>query len=365
MNRIYLSPPEVEGDEIGLLTDVFNSNWISTVGPQIDEFEKCLEVFFPGKRVLALSSGTAAIQLALRMGGIPKGDSIGCDTFSFCALPNAILNEGFNPVFLDCGKDWNLDQRVLQDTSSDQLKAVLSAHCYGSISNDIQGMKRYCKEKGILFIEDAAEAFGAKNENSYAGGLGDYGVLSFNGNKIFTTGGGGALVLSSTDEYDFGLHLATQAKTSIDKGNELTVGSNFRMSNLLAAIGIAQIRGLNRRLARKREIHEAYVDALGAYPVSFQPSGVDGSSNHWLTTVMFTENVNINQLISMFEEKNIEVRRVWEPLHTQFKFKGFKYYGDQRRAETLFASGICLPSGTSLTKEDQLRVIDVLKRFMG
>lgn len=371
--RIYLSPPFISDREIHSVADTLRNGWVAPVGPELDQFEKNLEKNFGFPKVLCLQSGTSALHLAVKLAGVGRGDKVLIGTFTFIAAANAVLYEGGIPVFMDSDPhSWNLDPDLLtgfldkQCTINDLPKAVIVTHIFGRPSR-IKAIKEVCHKYGVKLIEDAAEALASEYFGKYLGSWGDFGVLSFNGNKILTTGGGGGLVCQNEADYQRAKFWATQSKENTVWYSHTEIGYNYRMSNVLAGIGIAQLDRLEVILKRKKEINEFYVQNLAGELFEFPAEIEHAVSNHWLTTLLikeeFIHRLTPNDLILALEKENIEARMYWKPLHTQPLFEKAEFIGEQFVAENLFKRGICLPSGVGLSTQDQGRVIEcILKK---
>ena len=366
--RIYLSPPHLDGDEFRFVREAFESNWIAPVGPHLAAFEEEICACTGARHAVALSSGTAAIHLALVHLGVGPGDRVYCPTLTFVATANPIRYCGADPVFLDCEREsWNLDPGLLAETleadaARNRLpKAVLVADLFGQCA-DYRRIESHCAEHGVPLIEDAAEALGAGNGRRSAGTFGRCGVFSFNGNKIITTSGGGMLV---TDDEALARHarkLATQARDPAVHYEHSELGYNYRMSNVVAAIGRGQLARLDAKVARRREHFAAYREALGDLPVTFQPEAPWGRSSRWLTCLTLDPEVDVTpwDICETTEAADIECRPIWKPMHRQPLYQGAETHGGAV-AEDLFARGLCLPSGSGMTDEDRDRVIKTLR----
>lgn len=371
MSRIYLSPPHMGPDERNLLIEAFDSNWIAPLGPHVDAFEQELASRIGVAHAAALSSGTAAIHLALRILGVGAGDEVITSTLTFSATANPIVYQGATPVFVDSSRDtWNMDPALLAEeldacARRGRLpKAVIAVDLYGQCA-DHDGIANACAKYGVPLVEDAAEALGASYRGRPAGSLGAMGVFSFNGNKIITTSGGGMLVSDRKDWIDRARYLATQARDPAAHYQHSTVGFNYRMSNLLAAVGRGQLRVLDERVRRRREVNAYYRRTLGALSgIGFMPEASYGTSNCWLTCITIdperfgatTEDVRLR-----LGAEDIEARPVWKPMHLQPVFAGCRSVGGDVAA-SLFERGLCLPSGSSLTDADLERVASVVRR---
>jgi len=368
MSRIYLSPPDVGPAERQLLLDAFDSRWIAPLGPHVDAFERELAAAVGVPFAVALSSGTAALHLALVALGVGRGDEVVTSTMTFAATANAITYVGAAPAFVDVSPDtWTLDPDLLDEDlaararAGRQAAAVITVDLYGQCA-DYDRILAVCARHGVPVIEDAAEALGATCGGRRAGAFGDCAAFSFNGNKIITTSGGGMLVSHRRDLVERARHLATQAREPAPHYQHNDVGFNYRLSNLLAAVGRAQLQALPAKLARRREINAVYRRALAGAPgISFMPEAPYGAGNCWLTCVLVSpqefgatrEDVRLE-----LEARDIESRPLWKPMHLQPAFRGCASRGGAV-SEHLFDVGLCLPSGSSLTPSEQSHVIDV------
>jgi pyridoxal phosphate-dependent aminotransferase EpsN len=360
-------------DEQRLVTEAFASNWIAPLGPHVDAFEKeCAERAGVGHGA-ALSSGTAAIHLALRMSDLQPGDEVFCSTFTFCASANPIVYEGGMPVFIDSDRaSWNMDAQLLHEALKESAKrnklprAVIVVDLYGQCA-DYDALEAACAEYNVPILADSAEAIGATYKGRKAGGFGKCGVFSFNGNKIITTSGGGMLVSDDENFIQKARFLAQQARDPAPHYQHSILGFNYRLSNVLAAIGRGQLRVLDERIAARKRNFEFYKAALGNLPgLDFMPIAEYGEPNYWLTCVTIDPEAfgaSREEIRLALEAKNIESRPVWKPLHLQPIFDGHKVYGGAV-SEAIFERGLCLPSGSSLTIS-QLEKICELVRLTG
>jgi pyridoxal phosphate-dependent aminotransferase EpsN len=366
MSRIYLSPPDVGAKERELLLDAFDSGWIAPLGPHVDAFEREFAAAVGVPYAVALSSGTAALHLALEILGIGRGDDVITSTLTFAATANAICYVGASPVFVDVSREtWNLDPDLLEAELAErarhnaQAAAVVSVDLYGQCA-DYGRIEAICERYGVPLIEDAAEGLGATCGSRRAGAFGACAAFSFNGNKIITTSGGGMLVSDRRDIIERARHLSTQARQPAAHYEHLEVGYNYRLSNLLAAVGRGQLAGIDGKIARRRAIKARYAEALGgAAGIAFMPEPSYGVSNAWLTcaTIDGAEfGIDRETLRVFLEQRDIESRPVWKPMHLQPVFRVCQIRGGGVAAD-LFNRGICLPSGSSLTAEQQDTVI--------
>lgn len=369
--RIYLSPPHLGDAERAFVTEAFDSNWIAPLGPNVDGFERDLQRYTGAAHAAALSSGTAALHLALILLGVGAGDEVVCSSFTFSASANPILYVGGVPVFVDSEADtWNLDPEALGAALEDRQrkgklpKAVIAVHLYGMPAKMTEIMA-VCGRYGVPLIEDAAEALGSTYQGKAMGTFGVMSILSFNGNKIITTSGGGALLSDNAEWIQKARFLATQARDPAPHYQHSQVGYNYRLSNVSAGIGRGQMQVLDERVAARRANHERYEAFFAPYSgVTLLSEPEDMISNRWLITILVdpakTGGVTREDLRLALDADNIEARPLWKPLHLQPVFERYPYYGD-RLSERLFDQGLCLPSGSSLTDEDFAHVTRVLK----
>jgi len=366
--RIYLSPPDVGPDEQALVADAFASNWIAPLGPHVDGFEREFAAKVGATHAVALSSGTAALHLALRLAGVGAGDEVFCSTLTFVASANPILYEGATPVFLDCEREsWNLDPNVLEDALRNRTgrkpKALVLVHLYGQSAN-LDPILDLCAQHGVTVIEDAAEALGATYHGRPVGTRSFAGVFSFNGNKIITTSGGGMLVTEDASLAQHARFLATQARDPAPHYQHSQLGFNYRLSNVLAAIGRGQLLHLDEKVDRRRANFDFYKKTLGDLPgVQFMPEASWGRSNRWLTCLTIDPSVagtDREKVRLALDRENIEARPVWKPLHAQPLFAQAPRFGGQV-AEDLFEHGLCLPSGSNLGTADRARVAALVR----
>jgi dTDP-4-amino-4,6-dideoxygalactose transaminase len=366
-SRIYLSPPDMSDRERASLMAAFDSNWIAPLGPEVDAFETELAVRAGVSAAAALSSGTAALHLALVLLDVGSGDEVWTSTLTFAATANAIRYVGATALFIDSERaSWNMDPALLREALQDAAvrgslpKAIIAVDVYGQCA-DYDAILAASDEHGVPVIEDAAEALGATYRDRPAGSFGAIGVLSFNGNKIITTSGGGALVSDDATLVERARYLASQARQPAAHYEHEEVGYNYRLSNLLAALGRAQLARLDGFVERRREINRRYRAALeGIDGIAFLPEAPGGRSTCWLTCVLLDEErlgVGPEQIREHLETHNIEARPVWKPMHLQPAYRGCRVVGGAV-TEDLFRRGLCLPSGSTLSDEAQQRVVD-------
>jgi len=374
-NRIYLSPPHMSGREEEYLKEAIASNWIAPLGPQVTAFEKEVAAYAGVKGALAVNSGTAAIHLALRLLGVGQGDIVFCSSLTFIGSVNPVLYLGATPVFIDSEPySWNMSPIALEKAfrwaqeAGKIPKAVVIVDLYGQ-SADFDSLLEICNRYEVPVVEDAAEAMGSTYRGKACGTLGKFGVYSFNGNKIITTSGGGMLLSDDVEALEKALFWATQARDKAPWYQHSEMGYNYRMSNIVAAIGRGQLTVLDKRIKARRVIFERYEKALGDVPgIGFMPEASYGQSNRWLTVMTMDQahtSITPMQLIEALEENNIEARPVWKPMHLQPLFANCMYFTHEDGVsicDQLFASGVCLPSGSSLSVDDQQRVIQVIRR---
>ena len=360
--RIFLSAPHMSGNELKYIQKVFESNYIAPLGEYVNKFEDEIKAYTNTKNALAVTCGTAAIHLALRILDIKEGDDVLASTFTFIGSVNAILYQNANPVFIDSDKEsWNLSPKLLNKyllECDKKPKALILTHLYG-MSSDIQKISEICNLHGVYLIEDAAESLGATFNSKHTGTFGDFGIYSFNGNKILTTSGGGMLVSENEEHIKKALFYATQAKENHIHYEHIEYGYNYRMSNVLAAIGVAQMEVIEDRVLKKREIFEWYRDYLcDVKEIKFMPELENSRGNRWLTALTF-DTTNYKDVMHALDKINVESRPLWKPMHLQALFKGAKSLVDGTSQE-LYSKGLCLASSTTMTKEDVKKICDVI-----
>ncbi len=372
-NRIYLSLAHMSGNEQKYIQEAFDTNWVVPLGPNVDGFEKDLEQYLNKERhIVALSAGTAALHLGLIQLGVKAGDEVICQSFTFSASANPIVYQHAKPVFVDSeSQTWNMDPDLLQAAIEDRYqktghypKAIIPVHLYGMPAN-MERILSIAAKYSIPVLEDAAEALGAEYKGQKCGSFGAFGVLSFNGNKMITTSGGGALVCRTAEQAAKTKFYATQARDQAPHYQHSHIGYNYRMSNICAGIGRGQITVLQKHVDRRRAIHKLYSKALTNYKgirLLENPSP-DYNSNHWLTCILVDpvlSGFSREDLRLKLEAENIETRPLWKPMHLQPVFADAPFYGNGT-SEKLFEQGLCLPSGSSLSDEDVERVIKCIK----
>lgn len=372
--RLFLSPPDIGTDEQRFVNEAFATNWVAPAGPHLAAFEREMCAASGATAAVAVSSGTAALHLALRLAGVRTGDEVLCSTFTFVGTANPIVYEGGRPVFVDADRaSWNMDPALLAEALEQRARqgrtprAVIVADIYGQCA-DWDPLLATAARHGVLVIEDAAEAVGATYHGRWAGTFGAIGVYSFNGNKMLTTSGGGMVLSADRALVDRAHKLATQAREAAPHYEHVELGYNYRLSNVLAGIGRGQLLGLAARIDRRRAICERYRALLGDLPgVNFMPELAGGRSTRWLTCVTIdpsTCGATRDAVLAALEADNIEARPLWKPLHLQPLYRGTECIGGAV-AEDLFARGLCLPSGSGMTETDLHRVVRIVRRVFG
>jgi pyridoxal phosphate-dependent aminotransferase EpsN len=400
--RIYLSPPHMNGYELPFIHEAFDTNWIAPQGPQVDAFEKEITKYIGVKHALALSSGTAAIHLALKYAGVCQGDYVFCSSLTFAGSCNPIMYEKAIPVFIDSEPEsWNMSPVALEKAfrwskmQGKKPKAVIVVNLYGQSAN-WNKILPICEYYNVPIIEDAAESLGATYNGRQTGSFGHFGIFSFNGNKIITTSGGGIIVSNDEDAIKKIRFWATQAREPARHYEHKEIGYNYRLSNICAAIGLGQMKTLNERIAARKRIWGKYKEAFNDIPVKMMPIMKEGTPNWWLSVMTINSDCpkNPEDIIIALENENIESRPLWKPMHMQPVYKKYPFFShleiegknrsitnnatnnltnssinDSSRSlntnvsEDLFKRGICLPSGSAMTEEEQNRVIEVVRNI--
>lgn len=365
--RIYLSSPHMsdEGYELKYIQEAFDTNWIAPLGKNVDEFERELAAKVGAKHAAALSSGTAAIHMALKAAGVGEGDIVFCQSLTFAASANPIIYQNAIPVFIDSDYEtWNMCPKALEKAFKKypNAKAVIVVHLYG-LSADMDRIIELCREHNAVLIEDAAESLGSLYKGKHTGTLGDYGVFSFNGNKIITTSGGGMLVSDNEERIAKVRFWSTQSRDPARHYQHSELGYNYRMSNIVAGIGRGQLKVLDERIRKKKYIFEFYKKELGGLDgIDFMPINEWNEPNYWLSCITLSGSVRPIDIIEALEAENIESRPIWKPMHMQPVFQKYDFIGEGV-SEKLFKNGVCLPSDTKMTDGDLHRVSNIIKKL--
>lgn len=369
MPRIYLSAPDISPHDFRRVEEVLASNWVAPVGPHLEEFERCVAKHVGVGHAVALNSGTAALHLALKVLGVGSGDSVVCPSFTFAASANPICYLGAEPIFVDSEpRTWNMDPVLLEQAldAHDNVKAVIVVHLYGQCA-EMDPIRESCRKRGIPIVEDAAEAMGASYQGQPAGSLGDLSFFSFNGNKIITTSGGGMLLSDGEDWISRARHLSTQAREPAIHYEHKEIGYNYRMSNVLAGLGLSQFADLEPRIAAKRRHYESYENALAELDgVEMMPLVDRDAANYWLSCIVLSDAFGSDardQLVQAFQRAAIEARPLWKPMHLQPVFADQKAYLSGV-SEKLFNYGLCLPSGSGMSDQERAEVIEIVRDFV-
>jgi dTDP-4-amino-4,6-dideoxygalactose transaminase len=375
-SKIWLSSPHMGGNEQKYVKEAFDANWVAPLGPNVNGLEQDLEKYLGNQAsVGALSSGTAAIHLGLILLGVQAGDEVLCQSMTFSASANPILYQGAIPVFIDSENEtWNLCPVALEEAIIDRIangatpKAIIAVHLYG-VPYQIEAVRAVADKYGIPILEDSAEALGSSYKGQKCGTFGNIGVLSFNGNKIITTSGGGAIVTQSAALKDKSVFYATQSRDNAPHYQHSEIGYNYRMSNICAGIGRGQMEVLDDHVDLRRKMHDFYVDLfknINGVTVFTVPNE-DYFANYWLSAItidtQLTNGIDRETLRLALDAENIESRPLWKPMHLQPIFERYPYYGSAI-AETLFENGLCLPSGSNLTEEERERIVKVVRRVL-
>ena len=372
-HRIWLSPPHIGGTEINYIHEAFTTNWIAPLGPNVDGFEKDLSLYTNVTDTAVLDSGTAAIHLALIILGVKSCDEVICQSFTFSASANPIAYLGATPIFIDSEHDtWNIDPNLLEEAVKSRIskgkkpKAIILVHLYGMPAK-IDEIKSIADKYEIPLIEDAAEALGSRYKDEHVGTFGDMGVFSFNGNKIITTSGGGALISNNEEYIKKARFLATQARDDAPHFEHSEIGFNYRMSNVIAGIGRGQMKVIDERVIIRRNNFEVYRKELSKFEgIRFLLEPENSFSNRWLTTIIVdpvkTNGITREDIRFELEKENIESRPLWKPMHLQPVFKDAPRYSNGT-SESLFKDGLCLPSGSNLSDNDFERIFLIIKNL--
>ena len=367
-DKIWLASPHMsdEGYEMQYVQEAFDTNWVAPLGPNVNEFEKELAAKVGSKHAAAMTSGTGAIHLALKAAGVGEGDIVFCPTLTFSATANPIIYQNATPVFIDSDYEtWNMDPKALEAAFKkygDKVKAVLVVHLYG-LSADMDKIMEICSKYNVTVIEDAAESLGAYYKGKHTGTFGEFGVFSFNGNKIITTSGGGMLVSDDEEKIKKVRFWSTQSRDAARHYQHSELGFNYRMSNVVAGIGRGQLKVLDQRVAKKKYIFEFYRRELGQLEgVEFMPINDWNEPNYWLSVMTLKGSVRPLDVMEALEKENIESRPVWKPMHVQPFFAEYDYVGSDV-SEKLFENGVCLPSDTKMIDADLERICGIIKRL--
>ncbi len=371
--KIFLASPHMGGEELSFVHEAFETNWVAPLGPNVDNFEQELANYVGAKSAAALSSGTGAIHLALKALNVGEGDVVFCSSLTFSASCNPIIYQNAIPVFIDSDYEtWNMCPVALEKALEDAKvngnipKAVIVVHLYGQ-SADFDKIQKLCNQYGVPIIEDAAESLGATYKGKQTGTLGEFGIYSFNGNKIITTSGGGMLVSDNEESIQKVKFWATQSRDQARHYEHTELGFNYRMSNILAGIGRGQLKVLNQRIQKKKRIYENYQEAFrDIEEIEMMPICNYGESNYWLSVMTVSPHSNVKPLDIMLalEKENIESRPVWKPMHLQPVYKEYKFFSSLEEgsiSEDLFERGVCLPSDTKMIEEDMNRINNIVK----
>jgi dTDP-4-amino-4,6-dideoxygalactose transaminase len=372
--KIWLSSPHMGGNELDYIHEAFKANWIAPLGPNVNGFENDIKTYLKTeKQVASLSSGTAAIHLALVQLGVTYGDEVICQSFTFCGSINPIIYQGAKPILVDSETEtWNICPKALEEAIIDRIrlgktpKAIVVVHLYG-MPYQVEAVQKIAEKYNIPIVEDAAEALGSTYKNQACGTFGEFGALSFNGNKIITTSGGGALVCKSQEAKSKTVFYATQARDDAPHYEHTHIGFNYRMSNIVAGIGRGQMQVLDKHIGLRREMHFFYKDLFRSIDVIdvFEEKNEDVFSNHWLSAITIHSEAPFTRedLRLALLEDNIESRPLWKPMHMQPVFKDLPFYGENV-AEDVFDRGLCLPSGSNLTDEERNRISSKINDFL-
>lgn len=373
MEKIFLASPHMsdEGYEKEYIKEAFDTNWIAPLGENVNKFEEELAKYVNINNAAALSAGTAAIHMALKALGVKEGDIVFCQSLTFSATANPIIYQNATPVFIDSEYEtWNMDPKALEEAFKKypNPKAVIMVHLYGT-PGKVEEIARICKEHNVPLVEDSAESLGATVNGKQTGTFGEYGIYSFNGNKIITTSGGGMLVSNDTEKIKKVRFWSTQSREPARHYEHKEIGYNYRMSNICAGIGRGQLKVLDKRIAKKTEIYETYKEAFKDIPeIKMQPYLKNSTPNHWLSSILLEKNSKVKPLdiIVALEKENIESRPIWKPMHLQPVFADYDFITTEEKesiSQDIFERGVCLPSDTKMTKEEQEKVIETIKKL--
>ena len=366
-DKIFLSSPHMsdEGYEMKYIKEAFDTNWIAPLGTNVDEFENEISLKVGSKSAAALVSGTSAIHLALKVAGVGEGDIVFCPSLTFSATANPIIYQNAIPVFIDSDYEtWNMCPKALEQAFKKypEVKAVIVVHLYG-LSAEMDKIIELCKKHDVILIEDAAESLGSFYKGKPTGSLGDYGVFSFNGNKIITTSGGGMLVSDNEEKIQKARFWSTQSRDQARHYQHSELGYNYRMSNVVAGIGRGQLKILGERVAKKKYIFNYYKKELESFKgIKFMPVNDWDEPNYWLSCITLSGNIKPIDIIEALEKENIESRPIWKPMHLQPFFEKYDYIGEDV-SENLFKNGVCLPSDTKMDDQDLSKVVAIIKRL--
>jgi dTDP-4-amino-4,6-dideoxygalactose transaminase len=366
-DKIYLSSPHMsdEGYEMQYIKEAFDTNWVAPCGKNVNEFENELAKYVGIGHAAALSSGTAAIHLALKAAGVSSGDIVLCPSLTFSASANPIIYQNATPVFIDSDFDtWNMSPVALKKALKKyKPKAVIIVNLYG-LTADMDRIVEICKEYNTILIEDAAESLGSKYKDKHTGTFGDYGIFSFNGNKIITTSGGGMIVSDNEEKINKVRFWATQSRDPARHYEHSELGYNYRMSNIIAGIGRGQLKVLDKRVEKKKYIFEFYKKEFSSFEdIEMMPVNSWNSPNYWLSCILLKGKVRPLDIIEALEKENIESRPIWKPMHKQPFFFRYDFIGEGV-SEKIFENGLCLPSDTKMTDEDLEEIIEIFKQSL-